>query len=87
MDALGLFLLRYHAVHGGFVDDLFAGLDDAQVRARPHGLNSVVWLVWHATRVEDAAFNGPGGGGLRRTSGDKAKNGRGKNAEADESRQ
>ena len=54
MDALGLFLLRYHAVHGGFVDDLFAGLDDAQVRARPHGLNSVVWLVWHATRVEDA---------------------------------
>jgi len=57
MDALGLFLLRYHAVHGGFVDDLFAGLDDAQVRARPHGLNSVVWLVWHATRVEDAAVN------------------------------
>jgi hypothetical protein len=57
MDALGLFLLRYHAVHGGFVDDLFAGLGDAQVRARPHGLNSVVWLVWHATRVEDAAVN------------------------------
>jgi len=57
MDALGLFLLRYHAVHGGLVDDLFAGLDDAQVRARPHGLNSVVWLVWHATRVEDAAVN------------------------------
>ena len=57
MDALGLFILRYHAVHGGFVDDLFAGLDDPQVRARPHGLNSVVWLVWHATRVEDAAVN------------------------------
>jgi len=57
MYALGLFLLRYHAVHGGLVDDLFAGLDDAQVRARPHGLNSVVWLVWHATRVEDAAVN------------------------------
>src|SRR5262245_59639986 len=57
MDALGLFNLRYHAVHGGFVDDLFAGLSDAQVRARPHGLNSVTWLVWHATRVEDAAVN------------------------------
>jgi hypothetical protein len=57
MDALGLFLQRYHAVHGGFVDDLFAGLTDAQVRARPHGLNSVAWLVWHATRVEDAAVN------------------------------
>jgi len=57
MDALGLFLLRYDAVHGGFVDDLFAGLTDAQVRTRPHGLNSVAWLVWHATRVEDAAVN------------------------------
>src|SRR5262245_32575890 len=57
MDALGLFNLRYHAVHGGFVDDLFAGLTDVQVRARPHGLNSVAWLVWHATRVEDAAVN------------------------------
>ena len=57
MDALGLFRLRYDAIHGGFVDDLFAGLTDAQVRQRPHGLNSVVWLVWHATRVEDAAVN------------------------------
>jgi hypothetical protein len=57
MDALQFFLLRYHAVHGGFVDDLFAGLADEQVRARPHGLNSIAWLVWHATRVEDAAVN------------------------------
>ena len=57
MDALGLFLLRYDAIHGGFVEELFAGLTDAQVRARPHGLNSVVWLVWHATRVEDAAVS------------------------------
>jgi hypothetical protein len=57
MDALGLFLLRYDAIHGGFVEELFAGLTDAQVRQRPHGLNSVVWLVWHATRVEDAAVS------------------------------
>ena len=57
MDALGLFLSRYNAIHGGFVDELFAGLTDAQVRARPHGLNSVAWLVWHATRVEDAAVS------------------------------
>jgi DinB superfamily len=54
MDALGLFLLRYDAIHGKFVDELFTGLTDAQVRERPHGLNSVAWLVWHATRVEDA---------------------------------
>ena len=57
MNALQFFLLRYHAVHGGFVDDLFAGLTDEQARARPHGLNSIAWLVWHATRVEDAAVN------------------------------
>jgi hypothetical protein len=57
MDALGLFRLRYEAIHGGFVDELFAGLTDDQVRARPHGLNSVAWLVWHATRVEDAAVS------------------------------
>ena len=57
MDATGLFFLRYDAVHGGFVDELFAGLTDAQARARPHGLNSVAWLVWHATRVEDAAVS------------------------------
>jgi DinB family protein len=57
MDALGFFLLRYDATHGGFVEELFAGLTDAQVRERPHGLNSVAWLVWHATRVEDAAVS------------------------------
>jgi hypothetical protein len=57
MDAFGLFQLRYDAIHGGFVEDLFAGLTDAQIRQRPHGLNSIVWLVWHATRVEDAAVS------------------------------
>jgi hypothetical protein len=57
MDARSLFLLRHDAVHGGFVEDLFAGLTDVQARQRPHGLNSVVWLVWHASRVEDAAVN------------------------------
>jgi DinB superfamily len=57
MDALELIRLRYDAIHGAFVDDLFAGLTDAQARARPHGLNSLVWLLWHAARVEDAAVN------------------------------
>jgi len=57
MDALELLRLRYDAIHGAFVDDLFTGLTDAQARARPHGLNSVVWLLWHAARVEDAAVS------------------------------
>jgi DinB superfamily len=57
MDALELFRQRYDAIHGGFIDELFAGLTDAQTRARPHGLNPVAWLVWHAIRVEDAAMS------------------------------
>ena len=57
MDARTLLRLRYDAIHGGFVDELFKGLTDAEVRRRPHGLNSIVWLVWHATRVEDAAVS------------------------------
>jgi hypothetical protein len=57
MDARDLFLLRYDDIHGGFVDELFKGLSDAQVRQRPQGLNSVVWLVWHFLRVEDAAVS------------------------------
>ena len=47
MDALDLFNLRYDAVHGGFIDDLFRGLSDEQVRQRPGGVNSITWLVWH----------------------------------------
>jgi hypothetical protein len=57
MDAGTLFRLRYDAIHGAFVDDLFAGLDDGGARTGPHGLNSVAWLVWHASRVEDAAVS------------------------------
>jgi hypothetical protein len=57
MDALELWMLRYDAVHDGFVPDLFKGLSDAQVRARPAGVNSVAWLVWHLTRVQDAVMS------------------------------
>ena len=58
MDALGLFTLRYDVVHGEFVDELFAGLTEAQLRQRPQGVNSIVWIVWHASRVQDAAASG-----------------------------
>ena len=57
MDALDLINLRYDAVHGGFVDDLFSGLSDEQVRQRPGGVNSIAWLVWHLARVQDAAVS------------------------------
>lgn len=32
MDALAFFMLRYDAIHGGFVDELFSGLTDARIR-------------------------------------------------------
>lgn len=57
MNALDLVMLRYDAIHTGFVDQLFQNATDEQVRRQPHGANSIVWLVWHATRVEDAVVN------------------------------
>jgi hypothetical protein len=57
MNGLDLLMLRYDVVHGEFVDELFSGVTDAQLRHRPHGVNPVVWLVWHAARVQDAAVS------------------------------
>lgn len=57
MDVLDLYLERYDAIHGGFVDELFQGLDDAGARRRPAGVNSIAWLVWHLARVQDAAVS------------------------------
>lgn len=57
MDGLALFSERYDAIHGGFVEELFEGLGDEQVRQRPSGVNSIAWLVWHLTRVQDAAVS------------------------------
>jgi len=39
-------------------DQVFSGLSDQQMRARPaRGLNSLVWLLWHMARVEDVGVN------------------------------
>ena len=54
MDARDLLMLRYDAVHDGFVPELFKGVSDEQARARPSGVNSIAWLVWHLSRVQDA---------------------------------
>jgi hypothetical protein len=59
------FFLRQHAaVHasdvGGasLVERVFGGLSDEQMRMRPGArLNSLVWLLWHMARTEDAAVN------------------------------
>src|SRR5688572_30686655 len=61
MNPLHLFLREHAAAHTQAVaaadpfnmDYLVEGLTDTQVRARPHGLNSLAWIFWHVARVED----------------------------------
>ncbi len=40
------------------IDHYLQGLTDAQFRVRPHGLNSIAWILWHVARVEDAFVSG-----------------------------
>ncbi|MCA8959440.1 MAG: DUF664 domain-containing protein [Planctomycetes bacterium] len=62
MNPLDFFLREHAAVHGAsvasgdyhVVDWALDGLDDTQLRTRPHGLNSIAWLLWHLARVEDS---------------------------------
>ena len=66
MDARDLFLQQHAAVHSAAVggnkmsmaERTFAGLSDAQMRARPReDLNSVAWLMFHIARAEDVFVN------------------------------
>ena len=55
MDALHFFLDAYEVVRGEI-----QRLDQREERiwrARPQGLNSIAWLVWHLARFEDVAVN------------------------------
>ena len=65
MDAVSFFLVQHASVHasevGGapsFFDRVLGGLSEADMRARPaKGVNSIVWLLWHMARTEDASVN------------------------------
>jgi hypothetical protein len=66
MDARALFLMQHARLHAGatsgtsdvsFQDGLCEGLSDAQLVERPHGVNSIAWLLWHITRFEDLVIN------------------------------
>jgi len=50
-------MLRYEPLHGNMTDRLLAGLSDVQLRARPAGQNSIVWILWHVARAEDIGVN------------------------------
>lgn len=61
MNTAELFLREHGAGHSSAVahsymnsDPLISRLTEAQFRAMPAGLNSLAWLFWHMTRVEDA---------------------------------
>jgi hypothetical protein len=67
MDSLEMFLLDHARVHAASLTDNAGGLSvaelavrnltDEQWRLRPHGLNSLAWIIWHIARFEDAAVN------------------------------
>ncbi len=68
MDSSEYFLVNHAAAHTGallgvppdrmyYEDRLTAGLAEEEMRACPHGLNSIAWLLWHIARTEDAAAN------------------------------
>jgi hypothetical protein len=58
MDAIDFFMVRYEQVHRVLTDPALEQLGEAQLRGRPHpGVNTVVWLLWHAARVEDVGVN------------------------------
>jgi DinB superfamily len=70
MDLVTFFLRQHGAVHASDVSGhvfpsqrIFDELSDDQMRRRPStGLNSLVWLLWHMARTEDAAVNPVVGG-------------------------
>jgi hypothetical protein len=65
LDLVTFFLRQHAAVHasdvGGsasLVERVFGELGEDTMRMRPgRGLNSLVWLLWHMARTEDAAVN------------------------------
>jgi hypothetical protein len=36
---------------------VYGGVTDEQMRARPPGMNSLAWLLWHTARTEDVNVN------------------------------
>jgi len=72
MDARALFLADHTRIHasgtstiaelsaaGGFTmqDDTLKRLEEPDLRASPDGLCSIVWHLWHMTRIEDVVVN------------------------------
>jgi hypothetical protein len=50
-----LFFTRYDDLRDSMQD--LVACPDAEWRARPHGLNPIVWTIWHMARAEDSGLN------------------------------
>jgi DinB superfamily len=64
VNASEFFLVHHARLHAAGVGDpasmwdrIFTGLSDEQLRARPPGMNSLAWLLWHTARTEDVNVN------------------------------
>ncbi len=65
--AIGLFLSQHAMVHAAemshaglwsFEDEILDGLSERQIRSTPNNFeHSIVWVIWHLTRIEDATMN------------------------------
>src|SRR5438552_7589281 len=55
MQVATLFLERHDNLRGWMRP--LAEAPDGHWRTRPHGVNSIAWLVWHMARVEDSGVN------------------------------
>jgi hypothetical protein len=53
-----LYLQRYAVLYDFWIGDLWSQVPDQFLRQRPDPrVNSIVWNLWHLTRVEDSALN------------------------------
>ncbi len=62
--ALPLLLEHHAAVHSGklggcwsYQDEVLGALTESQMRIVPKGGQSVIWKIWHITRIEDLTLN------------------------------
>jgi hypothetical protein len=58
MDAAQLFFQRYDPLYQFWLGGLWEHVPGDMMRRRPHPrVNSIVWNIWHLTRVEDVGLN------------------------------
>lgn len=58
MDFAQLFLQRHNVLYDYFLADYWKTVPEDKMRMRPHpAVNSIAWILWHLTRVEDAGLN------------------------------